>query len=82
MTGAFAVSHAAMVMGPMVAKSVLNSKGIRTGRVVCYTRGGSARVLRLPGSDNPLHVALSEDGLTYLAACRNSAYVFDVDSGD
>ena len=80
MTGSSATSMGELVMGPSRHAEVSGVKNLKEGHVVFYTRGGQARVVKLPGS-NPIHLVMAPDGLTVLACCRRRAFVLDFDSG-
>lgn len=81
MTGSEAVGSAAFLMGPTRAAAVLATKNLRTGHVVIHDRVGESRVLRFPERGNPLVVCTAPDGLTFLAAARGLACVYDTDPG-
>ena len=80
MTGSAAKSLGDIAMGPTQFKKVVAVKGIGSGKVVSYRRGGEARVMRLPDSKhNPVHMVGADDGLTFLAVCRQAIYQIDAD---
>lgn len=80
MSGAHASGSASQLMGPTAAKGVLATKNLRAYRLVLYTRGEGHRVMFLGTGVNAIDLVLAPDGLTFLAACRKTAFVFDFDS--
>lgn len=79
LTGNGAHRHCPMLMGPTAAEAVMKTKGIKTGHVVAYRRGGDYRVMKLEGKDNPIAVCVAGDGLTFAAVCMRAIYVIDID---
>jgi hypothetical protein len=82
MTGMEAISVAPLVMGPSHAESITKTKGIKSGHIVMYRRGGGYRVMKLEKGDNPLEIVMADDGLTVGAMCRKAFYILDVDAGE
>lgn len=79
MTGQEAASRASMVMGPTAAANVLATKGLDTGYVVAYQRGGSHRILKM-SRRSVTHLALADDGLVFMCCTTgHGAFLFDFD---
>jgi hypothetical protein len=82
MTGSGARTAGEVAMGPTQYRKVMATKGLSSGCVVIYKRGGSARVLKVDKKHNPINIVVSDDGLTFLAVCSRAVYQIDTDSGD
>lgn len=80
MTGKEAESRASLVMGPTEAANVLATKGLSSGCVVAYKRGGGHRILK-PSRHSLTHLVLANDGCVFMCATTsNGAYLFDFDA--
>lgn len=78
-TGQEASSRASMMMGPTAAAPVLATKGLETGYILAYQRGGGHRLLKA-SKKSITHLALAEDGCVFMGCTTNDgAFLFDFD---